>query len=222
MDNTIKKIKLTENTSENTNENTENNNQNNNENNTNNNNENNTNNNTKPTNNIIEIVNENKNKTDNETVAVQNNTIVKSLTKGTKKNLPINNGNITKKNNMTKEILETVCEKLFTHYIVMKMYHFQTKSYGAHKASDVYVTDFLTFQDLFMEVAQGIYGKLESTSHECSTKLYDDDTINGYISESVTMLDDLRSKVSSHSDLVNLLDDQIHRLNQLSYLLTFH
>lgn len=170
---------------------------------------------------VIEIKNENNNKNNEETISSENNTIVKTIAKNTKKNIPTLTSNPTKKNNMTKEILETVCEKLFTHYIVMKMYHFQTKSYGAHKASDTYVTDFLTFQDLFMEVAQGIYGKLESTSHECSTKLYDDDTITGYISESVTMLDDLRSKVSSHSDLVNLLDDQIHRLNQLSYLLTF-
>ena len=74
-----------------------------------------------------------------------------------------NNGNGNGNSNlpkMTVEVLTKVCEDMLTHHIAMKMFHFQTDSYAAHKASDTYIEEFLKFHDTFMETAQGIYGKM--------------------------------------------------------------
>jgi hypothetical protein len=129
------------------------------------------------------------------------------------------NNNIPK---MTVEALTKVCEDMLTHHIAMKMFHFQTDSYAAHKASDNYITEFLAFHDLFMETAQGIYGKMTSDKHNCTTALFSStsDCVK-HIDEYRMKMKELRTRVSDQPDLVNMLDEQIHRINQLKYLLTF-
>jgi hypothetical protein len=141
------------------------------------------------------------------------------LSNFTMKNKGGNNNNFSK---MTVEGLGKACEEMMTHYIAMKMFHFQTDSYAAHKASDNYITEFLAFHDLFMETAQGIMGKMSSEKHNCSTLLFssNSDCVK-HLDEVKMKMKELRMRVNEHSDLVNLLDEQIQRMNQLKYLLTF-
>jgi hypothetical protein len=130
-----------------------------------------------------------------------------------------NNGNGPK---MTVESLTKVCEEMMTHHIVMKMFHFQTDSYAAHKASDTYITAFLAFHDMFMETAQGIYGKMSCEKHNCTTMLFSStsDCIK-HLDEYRMKMKELRTRVSDQSDLVNMVDDQLQSINQLKYLLSF-
>lgn len=123
---------------------------------------------------------------------------------------------------MTVEALTKVCEEMMTHHIAMKMFHFQTDSYAAHKASDTYITAFLAFHDMFMETAQGIYGKMSCEKHNCTTMLFSStsDCIK-HIDEYRMKMKELRTKVSDQPDLVNMVDGQLQTMNQLKYLLTF-
>ena len=144
---------------------------------------------------------------------------INRLSNLTMKNKANSNSNVPK---MTVDALAKVCEDMLTHHIAMKMFHFQTDSYAAHKASDTYITEFLAFHDLFMETAQGIYGKLSADKHNCTTALFSStsDCIK-HVDEYRMKMKELRTRVSDQPDLVNMIDEQIHRMNQLKYLLTF-
>ena len=49
---------------------------------------------------------------------------------------------------------------LLNHQVVLKLFHFQTETYGSHKASDEYLEKYALIMDKFLEIAQGIYGKI--------------------------------------------------------------
>ena len=61
---------------------------------------------------------------------------------------------------MSVRKLNNYLEEFTKHQLEMKMYHFQTKSYGAHKASDAYLVKYMVNMDQFMEVGQGNYGQV--------------------------------------------------------------
>src|SRR3972149_5897421 len=68
----------------------------------------------------------------------------------------------TRRNIYDNYFLEMVAEHLFEHQIKMKLYHFQTKKYGAHKASDEYIEKFRSNFDRLIEIGQGIFGTLQT------------------------------------------------------------
>ena len=110
----------------------------------------------------------------------------------------------------------------FKHQIQIKMFHFQTKKYGAHKASDKYLEKFLDNFDRLMEVCQGINDKLSLTELEIEKMvLYNEQNINEKVNNFVTILYEIKEKYSKHSDLNNILDDMIADAHQFNYLLTF-
>ena len=51
-------------------------------------------------------------------------------------------------------------KEFFKHEIATKLYHFQTKRYGAHKQSDAYLTKFLLNADQLQEILQGLVGQM--------------------------------------------------------------
>ena len=60
-------------------------------------------------------------------------------------------------NNKYREIQTFLLEQFFNHRTMIKMLHFQTKMYGAHKALDVYLTKFdLQFVKLLLKVIKSI------------------------------------------------------------------
>jgi len=113
---------------------------------------------------------------------------------------------------------------LFYHYqIVLNLYHFQTKSYAGHKASDKHLERFREHFDGFLEVYQGIFGKIKFLRphniqvHNISkTKQITDITL-----ELNKYLVDLAEELEDHGDLVNIIDEIIADNNQFLYLLTF-
>ncbi len=120
-----------------------------------------------------------------------------------------------------KKALEKSLEHFFSHQIKLKLYHFQTNSYGAHKASDAYLTEFLANFDLFMEVAQGIYGKLETSELNISFETLNDNSIMNELDDFVEMLAQLSQYIVGNTDLLNIKDEMIAEANKLKYLLTF-
>lgn len=118
-----------------------------------------------------------------------------------------------------KQVLET----FFEHQIIMKMYHFQTKNYGAHKASDDYLAKHLANFDKFMEVWQGFAGKSHDRNFDIKVVTKSDKTIITHLDSTIGFLDQLFStrKEELSPELANLEDEMIADLQQLKYLLTF-
>ena len=182
-------------------------------------------NNTKKANNNIEIPLSNltkKNNIDNETM---NNTSeteelgkndITSVESQTDPNLKTN------QNSANRISLNRLCMNLLNHQIVMKLYHFQTELYGAHKASDAYISKYADTLDKFLEVAQGIYGKITLKKYSLSGTAHNDENIikhiNGMITYWRTKIDDV---LGEYTDLINIRDELVADAEQLKYLLSF-
>ena len=120
-----------------------------------------------------------------------------------------------------QNILTDVLNIFFKHQIQLKMYHFQTKSYGAHKASDSYLDGFLDKFDRFMEVAQGAFGRVETKNISASIETVSDDSINLILDKFIKELRGFDTKFVGYSELLNIRDELIADAEQLKYLLTF-
>jgi len=109
----------------------------------------------------------------------------------------------------------------FGHQIALKMFHFQTKRYGAHKAVDTYLDTFGNNFDRFMEVAQGELGEFKVMKQiSLKVNLVTDETV-------ITHLDvmiDFLTKVESHGDalsseLSGIRSEMVAEIQKLKYLL---
>jgi hypothetical protein len=111
---------------------------------------------------------------------------------------------------------------LLNHQIVLKLFHFQTEKYGAHKASDAYLEKYANTMDKFLEVAQGIYGKVTLKKYTLSGSSHTDENIvrhlNGIITYMREKIDDV---LNEYTELINIRDELVGDAEQLKYLLTF-
>jgi hypothetical protein len=159
-------------------------------------------------NNEIDLMNETNN----------NVTKVESLTD---ENNRLNNNTLNQTKSM-KTNMNTLCMNLLNHQIVLKLFHFQTDTYGSHKSSDKYIEKYSELMDTFLEVAQGIYGKVSLTRYSISGSSHTNETIfkhlNGMIIYFKNKIDDI---LGDHTELINLRDELLSDLEQLKYLLTF-
>jgi Family of unknown function (DUF5856) len=118
--------------------------------------------------------------------------------------------------------LNKVAMNLLNHQIVMKLFHFQTELYGAHKASDAYIEKFATTMDKFLEIAQGIYGRLTIKKFKLEGSSHTDENIMKHIEGIITLLrtgiDDV---LDTYTDLINIRDELVGDVEQLKYLLSF-
>jgi len=129
------------------------------------------------------------------------------------------------KNNSSLEklaILNRVSMNLINHQVVMKLYHFQTEHYGAHKTSDSYIEKYSNTFDRFLEVAQGIYGKISLKKYSLIGSSHTDDNIikhlEGMITYWRTKMNDI---LGNYTDLINIRDELVADAEQMKYLLSF-
>lgn len=126
------------------------------------------------------------------------------------------------KNPEIMSALNKLAMNLLNHQIILKLYHFQTAQYGAHKASDGYLEKFAGTMDKFLEIAQGIYGKLTLKKYTLTGSSHSDSNIGKHIDGIINML---RTKIDNilaeYTDLINVRDEMVGDLEQLKYLLTF-
>lgn len=109
-------------------------------------------------------------------------------------------------------------ELFLDHSIKIKMYHFQTKQYGIHKALDAYLEQFLQNYDRYMESYQGKTGeRINSTHIKLNIKLWNDLTAINNLKTFRNLINELRNNQPSQT----ILDEMIVDINQLLYLLTF-
>lgn len=127
---------------------------------------------------------------------------------------------MTEKSNM-KVVLEKLVRVFFKHQMQLKMFHFQTKGYGAHKASDSYSETFADNFDKFMEVSQGTFGRLETNNISLSFDTLTDETIAIELDKFIDLMRQLDAYLIRNSDLLNIRDEMVGNAQQLKYLLTF-
>lgn len=118
--------------------------------------------------------------------------------------------------------LNKLTMNLLNHQIVLKLFHFQTELYGAHKASDAYLEKYAQTMDKFLEIAQGIYGKITLKKYTLTGSSHTDENIIKHLDGMITLL---REKIAvildNYTDLTNVRDEMSGDLEQLKYLLSF-
>jgi hypothetical protein len=138
---------------------------------------------------------------------------------GTRKNVPVltAKGRRTRKNTQGGEIVSV----LFNIRDQVKLYHWQTRSFAEHKATDDLIGTLDTNIDKFVESYMGLYGR----PHVRKTLPVKNLTVSGirkFISRSTQWLStSLPRKVKkTDSDLLNIRDEILSDLNQVKYLFT--
>ena len=111
------------------------------------------------------------------------------------------------------------------HYIFyvqnhVKLYHWMTKSYARHKASDEFVSKFAELTDNFVEVYIGRYGRSYLTKQDKTINMLPLDDKNF-----PKFLDDTASQFmyfvnEKDTDLMNIRDEIIELINKTKYLCT--
>jgi hypothetical protein len=106
------------------------------------------------------------------------------------------------------------------HQVIMKLFHFQTKAYGGHKTSDSYLSKFLENMDKFMEVAQGIYGRVDLKHFDICGNVISDSSITHCLTSFGKYLESMTDRIKC-TDLLSIRDEMLGEVNQFKYLLTF-
>lgn len=107
----------------------------------------------------------------------------------------------------------------YTHFIVMKTFHFQTKSGFRHTKVDEYISAYLDNFDRFMEVYQGANKEtVKDTRIKIETVFANDKTIAMEIENMLTVIVDYRNVSPSLDSVLDLMQAD---LQKLMYLITF-
>ena len=104
----------------------------------------------------------------------------------------------------------------------IKFFHWQTKMYGKHIALDRLFDAIVGNIDEFTEIAMGKYGRIEVnglsyTFVDFSNEAVDS-VIDGAIDNCIKLTDSLDARIDT--DLLNLRDELLGKLNKTKYLLT--
>ena len=110
----------------------------------------------------------------------------------------------------------------------IKLYHWQTKSFSRHKATDSLVGTIIDVTDRFMEVYQGKdkYGKLSLTMDLPTTiSILNDNNATNYLKDIATALMHFEKNgvvSTDDTDLLNIRDELLAAVNNTIYLFTFN
>lgn len=104
-----------------------------------------------------------------------------------------------------------------------RILHWQTKSYARHNAFGGIYSDLDDLIDEFMEVYMGKYGRVEFEGEgTIILKNTKDLELNSFIKENLEFLKSLNEELnpSNDSDLLNVRDEIMGKINKLRYLLS--
>ena len=132
---------------------------------------------------------------------------------------------LKKKNNI--KLKEELVNLLLKLLIIVKIYHWKTKSYAEHKATDKLYSSLNEHIDKFVEVLLGKNGTRLNMKGK-NIDIEDPSTtqeINKIIYEYRILLENKLEKyipLEGNTDLYNIRDEILGDLNQFLYLLTFY
>jgi DNA-binding ferritin-like protein len=112
----------------------------------------------------------------------------------------------------------------FELHNTVKLYHWNTTSFSRHKGSDELVGSILDLSDQFMEIYMGKYGRPNKTSSKATSltiKTLTDKDATEYLKACIKTLETLSQQLSpKDTDLLNIRDELLGKLNQTLYLFT--
>jgi DNA-binding ferritin-like protein len=119
---------------------------------------------------------------------------------------------------MDQENISEIVRFFFTLQLNMKIYHWNTKSYSRHKASDEFGEKLLPLVDKFVEVFIGKYkAKPMPNIIKISEGFVTDDGSESLLEKAREYLEKLNSKIND-SELLNIRDELLGEVNQALYL----
>lgn len=108
----------------------------------------------------------------------------------------------------------------------IKVYHWQTKVYSRHKATDTVIEELDKNIDKYVEVYMGKYGRPKLSSRSNTIKLMNlsEPSAVKFVKQCIAYLKkELVDGLSpTDTDLVNIRDEMLSDLDQLLYLFTLH
>ena len=105
----------------------------------------------------------------------------------------------------------------------LKLYHWHTKSYPRHIASDSLLTSLTANIDQFVEVLLGkLAGDRIGVDENIRLITYSDSGMVEYLREIKSSLSQIYSSVEEHTDLCNILDEMVGSVNKTLYLFTLN
>lgn len=144
-------------------------------------------------------------------------------------NHSINMNDTNATNNKTKEdahnfVLTEVIKRMFESFHAIKLYHWNTKSYATHKATDGLHEKLGELVDHYVEVFIGkIDAKLKNSDYNSLTikNLTTNKEMEKFVQELVDFLMTIHTKLDMNkdTDLLNIRDEIVGELNQFLYLL---
>jgi len=106
----------------------------------------------------------------------------------------------------------------------IKLYHWQTKVYSRHKATDDLIKELDENIDKYVEVYMGKYGRPKLTSRTNTFKLMNlsEPSIVKFVKQCIAYLraDLVKGLSPQDTDLVNIRDEMLSDLDQILYLFT--
>ncbi len=108
----------------------------------------------------------------------------------------------------------------------IKLYHWQTRTFSRHKATDTALSSLADLVDKYVEVYIGKYGRprLDSRTNTTQVTNMSEAGIVKFIRRCTNYIgrDLTKGLKESDTDLFNLRDEMLAELNQLLYLFTLH
>ena len=106
----------------------------------------------------------------------------------------------------------------------IKLYHWQTRVYARHIATDTSLAKLDEKIDSFVEVYIGKYGRPKIAGKNATISLQNltESGAVRMINAASKVVKGMYKPVQMHSDLINILDDILKELGQLLYLFTLH
>ena len=110
-----------------------------------------------------------------------------------------------------------VTVRFFEMLLMVKLFHWKTRSFAEHKASDELYTSLNEHMDKFIEVYLGKSGSRINMSGQTSVKLWD---LKSPTKKIESFKQYLTKLPVDGTDLLNIRDEILGDLNQFSYLMT--
>lgn len=125
---------------------------------------------------------------------------------------------------MMNKNLDTNINFFFHTQLQLKVLHWQTKGYARHKAFGDTYEDLDDLIDEFVEVCMGKHGRfiLQEDSKTIRIENLNEVNIVDFIQNIKTKLISISNELSKESDtdLLNIKDEMLAKINKLAYLLT--
>jgi hypothetical protein len=106
----------------------------------------------------------------------------------------------------------------------LKLYHWQTRIYSRHVATDKVLDELLEDIDKYVEVYIGKYGRPRLTKAEATTSVTNmtEAGISKFVKAAIRYMEGplVKGLKAADTDLMNIRDEMIAELNQLLYLFT--